>query len=142
ATDEGHTCLPREQLIERARELLDVEVGPVENAINLLALAGEVIVEDDYVYLTGLYKSERGAASKIHELFAAPITLPSIDIDKALVWVQQKTDVEHAAAQRNAIKTAITSKRAVSTGGPGVGTTTTGNNTVNIRQAMNSRVVL
>jgi exodeoxyribonuclease V alpha subunit len=64
ATDEGHTCLPREQLIEHARELLDVEMAPVENAINLLALGGDVIVEDDYVYLTGLYKSERGVASE------------------------------------------------------------------------------
>src|SRR5579859_3169545 len=121
ATDEGHTCLPRERLIEAARELLEAEVAPVENAIQLLSLSGDVIVEEDYVYLTGLYKSERGAASKIHELRSAPLTLPSIDLDKALIWVQQKTSVELASAQRNAIKTALTSKIAVITGGPGVG---------------------
>jgi exodeoxyribonuclease V alpha subunit len=142
ATDEGHTCLPREQLIEHARELLDVEMAPVENAVNLLALGGDVIVEDDYVYLTGLYKSERGVATKVHELRAAPITLPSIDIDKALIWVQQKTDVELAAAQRNAIKTALTSKLSVITGGPGVGKTTIVNSIVKILHAKNSKVLL
>ena len=46
ATDEGHTCLPREELIEHARELLEAEVAPIENAINLLSAGGEVIIED------------------------------------------------------------------------------------------------
>ncbi|MGA2139253.1 MAG: ATP-dependent RecD-like DNA helicase [Verrucomicrobiia bacterium] len=142
ATDEGHTCLPREELIEAARELLEAEVAPIENAINLLSAGGEVVIEDDYVYLTRLYKSERGVATKIHELHAAPLTLPSIDLDKALVWVQQKTGVELAAAQQNAIKTAITSKICVITGGPGVGKTTIVNSIVKILQAKNSKVLM
>ena len=142
ATDEGHTCLPREQLIEAARELLEAEVASIENAMKLLSLGGEVIVEEDFVYLTGLYKSERGVATKIHELRAAPLTLPSIDLDKALIWVQQKTSVELAVAQQNAIKTALTSKIAVITGGPGVGKTTIVNSIVKILQAKNSKVLL
>src|SRR5579862_3897868 len=84
ATDEGHTCLPREQLIEHARDLLEAEIAPVDNAINLLSLSGDVMIDEGFVYLPGLYKSERGAASKIHELRGAPLTLPSIDLDKAL----------------------------------------------------------
>ena len=142
ATDEGHTCLPRERLVEAARELLEAEVAPIENAIKLLALSGDVIVEDDVVYLTRLYKSERGVAAKIHELRAAPLTLPSIDLDKALIWVQQKTSVELAVAQQNAIKTALTSKISVITGGPGVGKTTIVNSIVKILQAKNSKVLL
>jgi exodeoxyribonuclease V alpha subunit len=142
ATDEGHTCLPREELIEAARELLEAEVAPIENAVNLLSAGGEVVIEDDYVYLARLYKSERGVATKIHELHAAPLTLPSIDLDKALAWVQQKTGVELAAAQQNAIKTAITSKICVITGGPGVGKTTIVNSIVKILQAKNSKVLM
>ncbi len=142
AADEGHTCLPREELIEHARELLEAEVAPIENAINLLSAGGEVAIEDDYVYLARLYKSERGVAAKIHELHAAPLTLPSIDIDKALVWVQQKTGVDLATAQQNAIKTAITSKICVITGGPGVGKTTIVNSIVKILQAKKSKVLL
>jgi exodeoxyribonuclease V alpha subunit len=142
ATDEGHTCLPRERLVEAARELLEAEVAPVENAIKLLALGGDAIVEDDIVYLTRLYKAERGVAAKIHELRASPPTLPSIDLDKALIWVQQKTSVELAVAQQNAIKTALTSKISVITGGPGVGKTTIVNSIVKILRAKNSKVLL
>jgi exodeoxyribonuclease V alpha subunit len=142
ATDEGHTCFPRERLVEAARELLEAEIAPVENAVNLLAVSGDVVVEEDFVYLIRLHKSERGVATKIQELLAAPLTLPSIDLDKALVWVQQKTGVDLAGAQQNAIKTALTSKFCVITGGPGVGKTTIVNSIVKILQAKNSKVLL
>lgn len=142
ATDEGHICLPQEPLIEAARELLEAEIAPVENAINLLAVSGDVIVEDGFVYLTGLYKSERGVATKVLDLRSARLELPPIDIDKALVWVQQQTHVALASAQQNAIKTALTSKLCVITGGPGVGKTTIVNSIVKILQAKNSKVLL
>ncbi|HTS19687.1 MAG TPA: ATP-dependent RecD-like DNA helicase [Verrucomicrobiae bacterium] len=142
ATDEGHTCFPREQLVESARELLEVETGPVEKAIEQLVAVNDVVVENDYVYLTSLYKSERGVAGKINELRGATLTLPSIDFEKALVWVQQKTGVELAAAQRNAVQTALTSKISVITGGPGVGKTTIVNSIVKILQAKKGKVLL
>jgi len=142
ATDEGHTCLPRARLIEAARELLEVEIAPVENALRQLSDAGEVIQEDDFVYLTGLYKCEQGIATHIRELRSAPITLPPIDFDKALAWVQQKTGVELADAQRMAVQTALTSKISVITGGPGVGKTTIVNSIVKILQAKKGKVLL
>ena len=143
ATNEGHTCLPQQRLIETGCELLEVEIAPVENAINLLALSGDAIVEDDFVYLTSLYKSERGVATKIHELRTAPITLPSIDLDKALLWVQSHHGgIELAVAQQNAVKTALTSKISVITGGPGVGKTTIVNSIVKILQAKDGKVLL
>jgi exodeoxyribonuclease V alpha subunit len=142
ATDEGHTCLPRERLIEDARELLEVEIAPVEKAIDQLSVGGDVVIEDDYVYLARLCKSERGVATKIDELRGAPLTIPTIDFEKALVWVQQKTGVDLAAAQRNAIQTALTSKISVITGGPGVGKTTIVNSIVKILRAKNGKVLL
>ncbi len=142
STDEGHVCLPRERLVEAAGELLESEIAPVENAVELLIVSGDLISEEDYVYLTRLYKSERGVSAKVHELLAAPLTLPSIDLEKALAWVQQKTDVELAAAQQHAIKAALTSKICVITGGPGVGKTTIINSIVKILQAKNCKVLL
>jgi exodeoxyribonuclease V alpha subunit len=142
ATDEGHTCLPRERLVEAARELLEVEIAPIEKAIDQLSVGGEVVIEDDFVYLARLCKSECGVATKIHELRDAPLTLPPIDFDKALTWVQQKTSVALAAAQRNAVRTALTSKISVITGGPGVGKTTIVNSIVKILRAKNGKVLL
>ncbi|HUJ11688.1 MAG TPA: ATP-dependent RecD-like DNA helicase [Verrucomicrobiae bacterium] len=142
ATDDGHVCLPHEHLVSAARELLETEMAPVESAVDLLVVGGEVIQEEGFVYLARLHKSERGVAAKIQELLAAPITLPSIDLEKALVWVQQKTKVDLAAAQQHAIQSALTSKISIITGGPGVGKTTIVNSIVKILQAKNSKVLL
>jgi exodeoxyribonuclease V alpha subunit len=142
ATDEGHTCLPRQELIEAARELLEAEIAPIETAINDLALTGDVVVEDEWVYLTGLCRAEHGIATKIKELLAGKIELPAIDLDKALVWVQQQTGVELATAQQQAVRSALTSKLSVITGGPGVGKTTIVNSIVKILAAKKCRVLL
>ena len=142
ATDEGHTCLPRQELINASCELLAAEIAPIENAVKLLALAGEVVVEDDFVYLAGLCRAEHGVASQISNLRAAELKLPSIDLDKALAWVQQHTGIELAAAQQQAIKTALRSKVSVITGGPGVGKTTIVNSIVKILQAKKGQVLL
>jgi exodeoxyribonuclease V alpha subunit len=142
ATDAGHMCLPRPELIAAARELLEAEIAPVENAIHLLALAGEVVLEDDFVFLAGLHHAERGAAGKLNALRAGQVELPALDLDKALVWVQQQTGVELAAAQQQAIRQALTSKVSVITGGPGVGKTTIINSIVKILQAKKCSVLL
>jgi exodeoxyribonuclease V alpha subunit len=142
ATDDGHVCLPREILAQAASELLETELAPVENAINLLAVSGDVVIENDFVYLAGLFHAERGVATKTRELLAAKLELPTLDLDKALVWVQQKTSIALAAAQQAAIRTALTSKICVITGGPGVGKTTIVNDIVKILRAKNCRVLL
>ncbi len=142
AADDGHTCLPREYLLQSAAELLEAEIAAVENAARLLALAGDVVIEDEAVYLMGLYKSELGVATRVRDLLTAKLELPPIDIDKALVWVQRKTGVELAASQQLAIRTALTAKVSVITGGPGVGKTTIVNSIVKILQAKNCQVLL
>ncbi|MCG3147630.1 MAG: ATP-dependent RecD-like DNA helicase [Verrucomicrobiae bacterium] len=142
AMDEGHTCLPREELLRSARELLTVELKPVESALTLLTIAGEVVIEDELVYLTGLCRAERGTATKLTELRCAKLELPAMDMEKALVWVQQQTGIGLAAAQKQAIKTALTSKVSVITGGPGVGKTTIVNSIVRILKAKKCDVLL
>jgi len=142
AMDEGHTCLPREELLRFARELLEVELKPVESALTLLTIAGEVVIEDELVYLTGLCRAERGTATKLTDLRCAKLELPDIDLEKALVWVQQQTGIGLATAQKQAIKTALTAKVSVITGGPGVGKTTIVNSIVRILKAKKCDVLL
>jgi exodeoxyribonuclease V alpha subunit len=160
ATDEGHTCLPREMLSESAAELLCVVAegdvhgegrrstttatarAAVEDALNLLVVTGDVVIEQGSVYLTGLHRCERGVANKIRELTGAKVELPSIDLDKALAWVQQRAEVALAPAQQQAVRTALTSKICVITGGPGVGKTTIVNSIVKVLQAKSCDVLL
>ncbi len=142
AADDGHVCLPRETLAKGAAELLGTELAPVENAIDLLAIAGDVVIENDFVYLAGLCHAERGVATKVRDLMAARLELPPLDIDKALAWVEQKNGLTLAAAQQAAIRTTLTSKICVITGGPGVGKTTIVDSIVKILRAKNRQVLL
>ena len=49
---------------------------------------------------------------------------PSIDLEKALPWIERKTGLALAPSQVAAIRLALVSKMLVITGGPGVGKTT------------------
>ncbi len=142
ATDDGNVCLPHAQLAQAAAELLEAELKPVEQAIELLVVGGDLIVDDDFVYLAGLHRCETMVANRIHELRAAKLELPEIQLDKALAWVQEKTGIGLAAAQQQAIRTALTSKICVITGGPGVGKTTIVNSIVKILAAKNCQLLL
>ncbi len=63
-------------------------------------------------------------AARIRDLCLGSHPLPTIDIEKALAWVEVKVELQLAPAQRNAIALATTSKMLIITGGPGVGKTT------------------
>lgn len=142
ATDDGHTCLPDAVLVPAAAELLEAEPQPVAQAIDLLAVGGDVVRDGDFVYLTGLHHCETGVARRIHELRAAPGELPAVNLDKALAWVQEQTGIGLAVAQQQAVRTALTAKMCVITGGPGVGKTTIVNSIVKILAAKHARLLL
>jgi exodeoxyribonuclease V alpha subunit len=141
AAGDGHTCVPREPLMQATAELLGVEIAPVESALNQLSVAGDVVIEDGWVYLAWLYRCETAVAAKIQNLKSQTVTLPGMDLEKALSWVQQKTGIALAAAQAQAVRTALTSKIAVITGGPGVGKTTIVNSIVKILRAKEAKVL-
>jgi len=142
AMDDGHLCLPREMLAHAAAELLEAELHPVEDAIDLLSISGEVVQAEEFVYLAWLCRAEAGVAGKLMELCGEKPSLPVMDIDKALSWVQQQAGIELAEAQRQAVCTALSSKVCVITGGPGVGKTTIINSIVRILRAKQCRVLL
>jgi exodeoxyribonuclease V alpha subunit len=142
AMDDGHCCLPRALLAPAAAELLGVELKPVEDAIELLAVATDVVLDGEWVYLAGLHRAERAVADKLLALRAQKVELPALDLDKALAWVQQKAGIALAPAQEQAVRLALTSKVLVITGGPGVGKTTIVNSIVQILRAKNAQVLL
>ena len=155
AASEGHTCLPREELIRNACELLEGEppgepqLGrsralqqQIETALNLLLVAADAVADGEFIYLAGLHHSECGVATRLTDLRSAKLELPSIDFEKALAWVQQQTGIALALAQKQAVQTALTSKVCVITGGPGVGKTTIINSIVRILQAKKCAVLL
>ncbi len=142
---EGHTCYPKELLVRAASaELLGVDEGPVERQITQMAHDGLLKIEprEDFIFLAGLHHSECGLARKLKLIASAPNRLPSVIIDKALEWADEKSHITMSDTQREAVKTAITSKLTIITGGPGVGKTTIVRNIVKILSYKKARIAL
>ena len=146
AMGDGHCGLPRKDLIGLSEKLLDVPAPLIEGAL-VEELAEESVTEDrvgeaDCIFLTGLHLAERGIADQIKRVRAGPLPWPEIDTDKALPWIERKTDLILAPSQAEAIRQALRSKVMVITGGPGVGKTTIVNSILRILAAKNVKLLL
>jgi len=128
AIDEGQCGLPRDELAESAKKLLDVPGDVVDAALAAEIAEGAVVADAtggrDCIFLSWLHATERQLADSIRALAAGAPPWPVIDAEKALEWVERKLGIDLAERQREAVRQAIASKTLVITGGPGVGKTT------------------
>ncbi len=146
AMDDGHCGLPQEELVALTRELLEVSADLVETALGLELQDGAVIADDldgrRCIFLAGLYRAEREIAAKLRALGSGNPPWPSIDADKAIPWVEKRTQLKLADSQIEAVRVALASKVLVITGGPGVGKTTLVNAILKILIAKNVAIAL
>ncbi|MFH1029265.1 MAG: helix-hairpin-helix domain-containing protein, partial [Pseudomonadota bacterium] len=134
--EEGHVYYPHELLVEKSREILQVESGAVAGAISNLAADRKVVIEDlsrsiaefagnhRAVYLARYYISETAVAGHLKELLATPKSIRKVDSARAVSWVQQQLGIKLARNQVAAVRSALDNKMMVITGGPGTGKTT------------------
>ena len=135
--DEGHVFYPYEPLVETCWKLLDVpDTDGIVKAVAALIEERRLVVEDlnksteaffpnhKAVYLTGYHLAEKGVAQSLKILLQNPSHLRAVDPEKALEWVQQRIGFTLSSKQQLAVKTAVTEKVMVLTGGPGTGKTT------------------
>jgi exodeoxyribonuclease V alpha subunit len=146
AMDGGHCGLPAEELVPLAVELLEVDKGLVQTAMDLELAGGTVIAdtvgETACIFLAGLYKAEKVIAERLLRLANETLPWPYIDPEKALPWIEQKTGLRLAETQVVAIRLALVSKTMVITGGPGVGKTTIVNSILRILSAKGVNILL
>ena len=146
-TASGHCAYVRNDLLSRSAELLDVELMIVEDALDF-SLENKRLIQRtdvrgrDLIYLPKLYFAEIELAKRLQSLAKGHHPCPGIDVEKALAWVQQKSGIELANAQRIALENSVKSKVMVITGGPGVGKTTLVNSVLMVLKAKKMRVEL
>ncbi len=131
---DGHLYYPRIALIQRCQKLLEVEREIIGRAVDNLSQAGKVVVEelgeaagpglDAAVYLPAFHTAEAGIASRLSLLQKTPRSFRTLDLPRALAWVQDRLEIRLADKQVEALRAALESKVAVVTGGPGTGKTT------------------
>ncbi len=146
AMDEGHCGLPLAELIPLAEGLLEVPQDLIRAAVDL-ELAGGAVIADTVgdtpcVFLAGLHRGERAIAERLLRLADGELPWPSIDPDKALPWIEQRSGLQLADSQKIAIRLALTSKVLVITGGPGVGKTTIVKSILQVLAAKSVRLLL
>lgn len=139
---EGHVYYPRADLLEKARELLGIDVPTLERALADLEMSQEVTLEGDRLYTTLMLRMENAVANRLRSLMSAPRFLPPINIDRAIEWIQKKAHIHLSRAQRDAIAAALLEKVLVVTGGPGTGKTTILRCIIEILEAKELRVLL
>lgn len=128
ASEEGHCALPDEMLQRQALTLLGVEAGVVEDALERALGEGEMVREtvgdESLVFLPHLRRAELEVAHRIRRLAHADSVFPPIDVERAILWYEEKSRKQLAPSQRAALQQILTRRIVVMTGGPGVGKTT------------------
>jgi len=166
-SNEGHVYLERNQLTEKASELLEAPEDKAFITIDHMIRENELILEKEIVrtdeegntispvYLPPFYYAETGVARKLKRLASSPAgdrlytklmearrstgnNELSVDIDA----IQEKTGMEYDEIQADAIRQAATAKVMVLTGGPGTGKTTTTHGIISAYRAYGLRILL
>ncbi len=146
ATKDGHCGLPEQEMLNAASNLLDVPMEFIRNALER-ELKSESLIKVSVegtpcIFLSNLLSAERSITYHLKRIHSSPKRWPSIDIEKAVNWVEEKIGFKLSQSQNEAVIQAIRSKVLVITGGPGVGKTTIVDSIVRIVTAKKLKVLL
>ncbi len=146
----GHTCLPKDKLLDVASRLLGADKEAVNDEIS-----SEVEEETLYVF----YKHGRNGSVRayvmLREYFAAEDYIArrlaimntlaydtGINYDEVIDIAEQENGVKYAKKQRKAINIALSKGFMVLTGGPGTGKTTTLNAIISLFEQQGMKVMI
>ena len=128
ATGEGHTCLPKEDLLHRASALLDVEEEQMETQLMNLCMDRKLVMKEQngkvMVWYGQYYYMELNVAKMLHDL-NLECEMEESQIVKKLSKVEKQASITLDEMQRKAVVEAVKNGVLVITGGPGTGKTTT-----------------
>jgi len=136
---EGHTCFPKQEFIERASAMLEVDA--LERLEAHIACE-KVIEKDGFVFTRQLFMTERGIARELERLCKNKDGLRQIDTDRAIKWVEEKLKIELAPMQKEAVASALSHKLQIITGGPGTGKSTITKAILAITEKLTRKIVL
>ena len=141
--DEGHTHVERRELALNAANLLEADAQDVENRIDALMKEGEMVTsKPDWVQNPISARAEETLVRCLKNQSQAASSLPPIQVEKAIVWAQEKAGFSFADQQAEAVRQALQSKISILTGGPGTGKTTILRALVSILRAKKTKILL
>ena len=131
AAEDGNTYLSKMDMESRCRKAYNIESGPIEDAVQKLSAAEEIVLEDGLVsppdqavYLQALLGAESGVANRLQTLLSLPVQPYTIDRKYIAEKVLRHMAINLSPDQTNVIANIFAYRVAIITGGPGTGKTT------------------
>ena len=141
----GHTCLPRAQLLETAANFIHQPPEKLAAALDRCIQTDELGVRMfdavPYIYLPDLLAAEEDIAKRLAMLTRQGKNTAR-DLDKNIQILELTQGFAYAPLQKEAIRKAMTENCLVLTGGPGTGKTTTVNAILQLLENQAERVAL
>ena len=128
ATGEGHVYLPKDELFQRAAELLGVDSSYMEKHLVDLAMERKIVQKEQgdqiLIYPAQYYYLELNTARMLREL---DIFCPEDEkiVERRIVQIEKETGTGLDEMQKKAVQEAAGHGLLILTGGPGTGKTTT-----------------
>lgn len=142
---EGHTYLPEQKLIDRAKYILGVEESLVTKAIMELSIDRKVIIKEyDGVkccYDARFYYLELSVAAKLYELSASYEIVEDV-LERRIATVEKEDSIQLDDMQKLAVTESFRNGLTIITGGPGTGKTTTINTIIKCFEKEHFDIVL
>lgn len=149
--EEGHCYLTIEQILEKIRGLLELDLtGLIETYLQLMEkerlLKKRIITGQDQqqticYYSKTLYFDELSSAEKLFTLCRS-IKVEENRVDQWLAGYGKKQQLSLSSEQETAVKKIVSCGCSILTGGPGCGKTTTTRTLVKLLEAMDKHVLL
>ena len=134
--EEGNVYGVYDDVVARAEALLEIDRAVIENAFAKLVASKRIVLEDvddrdrdvskvtKAVYLKAFHVTETGLANRLKALLSVPVQRLGIQTGQINTVVQRKLAVVLSKEQWSALRTTLSSKVSIVTGGPGTGKTT------------------
>lgn len=140
---QGFTFLSYEQTISSAKNLLNNNLLITDElcvkAINELVEEKKIVVEENKIYESILYKCELNLAKRVNRLYDTKIESYDRErIKNSLNEVEKILEISYTPLQKEAIINALTNKLSIITGGPGTGKSTILNGILNTYARLNN----
>ncbi len=151
--DAGHVYVPQPKLIADAVTILKQPPDVIEPELAALTAAERIFIDAEIdpdapaVYLMPFYRAEVAVARRLHRLLTTTARDPLADFavtdwERVNTFIRQKDGWALADRQLDALKTALTERVCLLTGGPGTGKTTTIRAILRVLAAKGHRVLL
>lgn len=123
SSENGNTCVIKENLIEYVKKLLNVDSDIIENCLINCRMNDIIVIEEfkdnEWVFLKSFYKAEENVATKIEKILKAKSDKVIHNFEKYLKEVEKESEIKLSEMQLKAIEEVNQNNITIITGGPG-----------------------